>query len=79
MVAYLAHPDRSVNDPPQRQTLPSAVWINPPEKTTHQDALGSTQSDPDDTEVVPVCRTYGLSPNLGVRPSELAAVPERTH
>jgi putative transposase len=79
MAAYLARPERFVNGPPQRETLPARVWINPPEKTTHQDALGSTQSDPDDPEVVPVCRTYGLSPNLGVRPSELAAVPERTH
>jgi putative transposase len=75
IVAYLAHPDRFVNGPPQRETLPPAVWINPPEKTTHQDAPGSTQSDPDDTEVVPVCRTYGISPNLESRPPELAAVP----
>jgi len=29
------------------------------ERTAHQDAAGSTQSDPDDPEVVPVCRTYG--------------------
>ena len=26
------------------QSLPNAVWINPPEKTTHQDAPGSTQT-----------------------------------
>ena len=35
----LAHPERFVNGPPQRESLPPAVWINPPEKTTHQDAL----------------------------------------
>jgi putative transposase len=58
LAAYAAHPERFVNGPPQRQCLPGAVWINPPEKTTHQDAPGSTQRDPDDPEVVPVCRTY---------------------
>jgi putative transposase len=58
LAAYAAHPERFVNGPPRRQTLPPAVWINPPEKTTHQDAPGSTQADPDDSEVVLVCRTY---------------------
>ena len=58
LAAYAAHPERFVNGPPRRQSLPNAVWINPPEKTTHQDAPGSTQRDPDDPEVVPVCRTY---------------------
>jgi len=53
-----AHPERFVNGPPRRESLPSAVWINPPEKTTLQDAPGSTQPKPDDPEVVPVCRTY---------------------
>ena len=79
MTAYLAHPDRFVNGPPQRKSLPSAVWINPPEKTTHQDAPGSTQTDPDDLEVVPVCRTYGALENLRVMPRALAAVPEAAH
>jgi len=58
LAAYAAHPERFVNGPPRRQSLPPAVWINPPENTTHQDAPGSTQADPDDPEVVPVCRTY---------------------
>jgi putative transposase len=58
LAAYAAHPERFVNGPPRRQSLPPAVWINPPEKTTHQDAPGSTQADPDDPEVVPFCRTY---------------------
>jgi putative transposase len=80
MAAYLAHPDRFVNGPPRRETLPSAVWINAPEKTTHQDAPGSPQTDPDDPEVVPACRTYGSFENLGVvLPRELAAAPDRTH
>jgi putative transposase len=79
MAAYLAHPDRFVNGPPQRERLPSVVWINPPEKTTHQDAPGSTQRDPDDPEVVPVCRTYGSFENLKTTSRELAAPPEAAH
>jgi putative transposase len=79
IAAYLAHPDRFVNGPPQRESLPKEVWINPPEKTTRQDAPGSTQTDPDDPEVVPVCRTYGSFETLGVMPPELAAAPEVAH
>lgn len=79
MAAYLAHPDRFVNGPPQRESLPSAVWINPPEKTTHQDAPGSTIVDRDDPEVVPVCRTYGSFEKLGIMPRALATVPEVAH
>jgi putative transposase len=58
LAAYAAHPERFVNGPPRRESLPTAVWINPPEKTTLQDAPGSTIVAPDDPEVVPVCRTY---------------------
>jgi putative transposase len=79
MAAYVAHPQRFVNGPPRCENLPSAVWINPPEKTTHQDAPGSTQTDPDDPEVVAGRRIHGHSPNLGLRKPELAAAPERTH
>jgi len=79
MAAYLMHPDRFVNGPPQRERLPEAVWINAPEKTTHQDAPGSTQRDPDDPEVVPGCRTYGSFTTPGVMPRELAAAPEAAH
>jgi putative transposase len=57
LAAYAVHPERFVNGPPRRQSLPNAVWINPPENTTHQDAPGSTQTDPGNPEVVPVCRT----------------------
>jgi hypothetical protein len=52
------------------------VGISRPD-TTHQDAAGSTQSDPDDPEVVPVCRTYGSFRKLGVTPRMLATAPER--
>ena len=37
--AYQAHPKRFVHGAPHLQDLPQAVWINPPEKTTHQEAL----------------------------------------
>jgi putative transposase len=58
LAAYAAHPERFVNGPPRRESLPRAVWINPPENTTLQDAPGSTMVAPDDPEVVPVSRTY---------------------
>jgi len=51
-------PDRFVNGPPQLKTMPAAVYINPPEKTTRQGAPGSTQSRRDDPEVVPLLTTY---------------------
>jgi putative transposase len=79
MAAYLVHPDRFVNGPPRRESLPAAVWINPPEETTRQDAPGSTIVDRDDPEVVPVCRTYRSFENLGVMPRGLAAAPEAAH
>jgi putative transposase len=62
LTAYAAHPERFVNGPPRRESLPNAVWINPPAKTRRQDAPGSTQADPDDPEVVPVCTTYEPHP-----------------
>ena len=58
LAAYREHPERFVKGPPKVQRLPEAVWINPPEKATHQDALGSTQTDRDDSEVVPIINTY---------------------
>jgi putative transposase len=78
MAAYLAHPERFVNGAPRRETLPPAVWINPPEKTAHQDAPRSTQTNLDDPEVIPICITYGQAPNLEVTPRQLAAAPEAT-
>jgi len=58
LAAYREHPERFVNGPPRLQKLEEAVWINPPEKTTHQDAVGTTQAKPDDLRVVPVINTY---------------------
>lgn len=57
LVAYAAHPERFVQGPPRPETLPDAVWINPPAKTTGQDAPGTTIVTPDD----PLC---GLRPLL---------------
>jgi putative transposase len=76
MAAYLANPNRFVKGHPRRKSLPSAVWINPPEKTTHQDAPGSTQRGPDDPEVVPTCRTYASFDTPGVMPREMGAASE---
>ena len=42
--AFHAHPERFVHGLPRLQSLPEAVWINPPEKTTRQDALQATIS-----------------------------------
>jgi len=59
LAAYRAHPERFVNGPPRLQKIEEAVWINPPEKTTHQDAAGTTQTEPDDLKVVvPAINTY---------------------
>lgn len=48
--AYAAHPERFVQGPPRLETLPQAVWINPPTKTTRQDAPGTTIVTPDDPQ-----------------------------
>ena len=51
--AYVAHPERFVNGPPQPADLPTAVWINPPvKKPARQDAPGSTIVVADDPRVV---------------------------
>jgi putative transposase len=57
LAAYREHPERFVNGPPSPQRLPVAVWINPPEKKTLQDAPGSTQTDRDDSKVVAAINT----------------------
>lgn len=48
--AYAAHPERFVQGPPRRETLPEAVWINAPNKTDRQDASGTTIVTPDDPQ-----------------------------
>ena len=56
LVAYVAHPERFVSGPPRPETLPTAVWINPPSKTTRQDAPGPTTGTPDDSQHAVVAR-----------------------
>jgi hypothetical protein len=48
LAAYAAHPERFVQGPPRFDILPREVWINPPTKTTGQDAPGTTIVTPDD-------------------------------
>ena len=50
LAAYTAHPERFVQGPPRRETLPDAVWINAPIKTARQDAPGTTIVTPDDPQ-----------------------------
>ncbi len=54
LAAYEAHPDRFVRRPPSPPALPTAVWINPPEKkTASQDDAGSAISLPGNLWVGP--------------------------
>jgi putative transposase len=51
VAAYATHPERFVQGPPRLETLPTAVWINPPvKKPTRQDALQTTIVTPDDPQ-----------------------------
>ena len=48
--AYATHPERFVQGPPRPETLPEAVWINPPPNTIRQDAPGVTIVTPADPQ-----------------------------
>jgi hypothetical protein len=52
LAAYAAHPDRFVQGAPRLEILilPNAVWINPPAKSTDQDAPGATFVTPADPQ-----------------------------
>ena len=50
LAAYAAHPERFVHGPSRPELLPHAVWINPPAKSTAQDARGTTIVTPDDPQ-----------------------------
>jgi len=50
LAAYVAHPERFVQGPPRAEILPAAVWINPPAKTSRQDAPGTTIVTTDDPQ-----------------------------
>jgi putative transposase len=56
LAAYAAHPERFVHGSPRRETLPTAVWINPPPKPTGQAATGSAIVTPDDPPQGGMCR-----------------------
>jgi putative transposase len=50
VAAYTLHPERFVQGPPRVEILPHAVWINPPAKSTRQDAPGATIVTPADPQ-----------------------------
>ena len=50
LAAHAAHPERFVQGPPRLETLPAAVWINPPATSTRQDAAGAAVVTPDDPQ-----------------------------
>ena len=50
LAAYAAHPERFVQGRPRLETLPTAVWINPPAKSTGEVAPGATIVTPDDSQ-----------------------------
>jgi putative transposase len=50
LAAYAAHPERFVQGRPRLATLPTAVWINPPAKSTGEVAPGATIVTPDDSQ-----------------------------
>ena len=50
LAAYAAHPERFVQGPPRGETLPTAVWINPPAKVPGEDAPGTTVVTPADPQ-----------------------------
>ncbi len=66
LAAYVAHPERFVNGSPRPETLPTAVWINPPSKTTRQDAPGATIVTPDDPRHGVIDGPYAISEDRSI-------------
>jgi len=60
LAAYAAHPERFVHGSPRREILPHAVWINPPAKSTGQDAPGTPIITPDDPQHGGTSGLHGL-------------------
>jgi putative transposase len=58
--AYAAHPERFVQGPPRRETLTTALWINPPASSTGQDATGTTIVTPADPTPGVISRPHGI-------------------
>ena len=67
--ADAAHPERFVNGPPRPETLPTAVWINPPTHTAVQDAPGTTTVTPDDPQHRVMCPPQPISDDRWSRSS----------
>jgi len=62
LAAYVRTPERFVRHAPRPPVLPAAAWINPPrQKTTLQDAPGSTRSPSGNIWVPPVSISDGCS------------------
>ena len=61
LAAYAAHPERFVQGPPRPETLPTAVWINRPPKSTREDAPGATIVTPDDPQHGVIRRSQPIS------------------
>lgn len=72
LAAYAAHPERFVRGRPDLETLPEAVWINPPAKPTRQDAPGTTIVTPDDPQHGGISdRARSIGGHLDPRPALL--------
>jgi putative transposase len=78
LAAYAERPERFVNGPPRRECLARAVWINRPEKTTHQDAPDATQTTEVDLEVVPISPACGPNLDLAISSNEVPRAIEAT-
>ena len=61
LAAYAAHPERFVQGPPRPDTLPTALWINRPPRSTRQDAPGATPVTPDDPQQGVIRRAQPIS------------------
>ena len=76
LAASAAHPERFVQGPPRLETLPEAVWINPPAKSTRQDAPGAALVTPDDPQHRVI---FGSHVIVGNRPIVLVNSVESLH
>ena len=74
--AFLAHPERFKGRRPLPGVLPEAVWINPPSKTTPEDASESTPPPSPDAELPPLASLLPRSVPLETRnPTTVLELP----
>ena len=69
LAAYTAHPERFVSGPPRPETLPTAVWINPPSPPQDAPATIVTPDNPrhgviDGPYAIPQDRSIGLGESV---------------